>query len=187
MVQRVASRSFWCIVSSLGGLPLAEKGSGCTNASSHKWEAYRRRRFCRFSRRERRAYLNPYVRSEQRRKSVKNVIGPPGWLEKGLSASLLVRYVSQRIRSSLAPSIQTLLKPTVRLLLMRRCTIFLSRFSFVISPVSIFSVTKPTSADLCRQTPRSVEDVTPTNWCSQVCVGLLVQTAQFLKPQPLPE
>ena len=28
------------------------------------------------------------------------VIGPPGWLEKGPSASLLVRYVSQRIRSS---------------------------------------------------------------------------------------
>ncbi|HSZ78005.1 MAG TPA: hypothetical protein VK775_11425, partial [Chthoniobacterales bacterium] len=33
----------------------------------------------------------------------KSAIGPPGWLEKGSSASLLVRYVSQRIRSSLAP------------------------------------------------------------------------------------
>jgi hypothetical protein len=49
-------------------------------------------------------------------------VGSPGWLEKGSSASLLVRYVSQRIRSSLAPSIQTLLKPTVCLPLMRRCT-----------------------------------------------------------------
>jgi hypothetical protein len=43
-------------------------------------------------------------------------------LEKGPSASLLVRHLSQRIRSSLAPSIQTLLKPTVCLSLMRRCT-----------------------------------------------------------------
>jgi hypothetical protein len=92
------------------------------SASSHKWEAYRRRRFCRFSRRERRSYLDPYVRSEQRQKIGKSATGPPGWLEKGSSASLLVRYGSQRIRSSLAPSIQTLLKPTVCLLLMRRCT-----------------------------------------------------------------
>ncbi len=52
----------------------------------------------------------------------KSAVGPPGWLEKGSSASLLVRYVSQPICSSLAPSIQTLLKPTVCLLLMRRCT-----------------------------------------------------------------
>jgi hypothetical protein len=52
----------------------------------------------------------------------KSAIGPPGWLEKGSSASLLVRYVLHRIRSSLVPSIQTLLKPTVCLLLMRRCT-----------------------------------------------------------------
>ena len=51
-----------------------------------------------------------------------NAIGPPGWLEKGPSASLLVRDVSQRLRSSLTPSIQTLLKPTVCLPLMRRCT-----------------------------------------------------------------
>src|SRR6516225_427222 len=45
-----------------------------------------------------------------------------GWLEKGPSASLFVRYVSQRICSSLTPRIQTLLKPTVCLLLMTRCT-----------------------------------------------------------------
>jgi hypothetical protein len=37
----------------------------------------------------------------------KIAIGPPGWLKKGSSASLLVRCGSQRIRSSLAPSIQT--------------------------------------------------------------------------------
>jgi uncharacterized membrane protein YfcA len=43
------------------------------------------------------------------------------WLA-GLSASLFVRYVSQRICSSLTPRIQTLLKPTVCLLLMTRCT-----------------------------------------------------------------
>ena len=42
--------------------------------------------------------------------------------EKGPSASLLVRHVPQRTRSSLAPSIQTLLKLTVCLPLMRRCT-----------------------------------------------------------------
>ena len=48
--------------------------------------------------------------------------GPKGWLEKGPSASLFVRYVSQRICSSLTPRIQTLLKPTVCLLLMTRCT-----------------------------------------------------------------
>jgi hypothetical protein len=36
------------------------------------------------------------------------------WLEKGPSASLLARHVSQRIRSSLAPSIQTLFKPNRR-------------------------------------------------------------------------
>ena len=48
--------------------------------------------------------------------------GPRGWLEKGPSASLFVRYVSHRICSSLTPRIQTLLKPTVCLLLMTRCT-----------------------------------------------------------------
>src|SRR5215468_5142608 len=48
--------------------------------------------------------------------------GPMGWLEKGPSASLFVRYVSHRICSSLTPRIQTLLKPTVGLLLMIRCT-----------------------------------------------------------------
>jgi hypothetical protein len=37
-------------------------------------------------------------------------------------ASLLARHVSRQIRSSIAPSIQTLLKPTVCLPLMRRCT-----------------------------------------------------------------
>jgi hypothetical protein len=49
--------------------------------------------------------------------------GPKGWLEKGPSSSLFVRYVSHRICSSLTPRIQTLLKPTVCLLLMTRCTI----------------------------------------------------------------
>jgi hypothetical protein len=63
------------------------------------------------------------IREERATQKIgKSAIGPPGWLEKGLSASLLVRYASQRIRSSLAPSIQTLLKPTVCLPLMRRCT-----------------------------------------------------------------
>jgi len=47
--------------------------------------------------------------------------GPKGWLEKGPSASLFVRYVSHRICSSLTPRVQTLLKPTVCLLLMTRC------------------------------------------------------------------
>ena len=51
--------------------------------------------------------------------------GPRGWLEKGPSASLFVRYVLIQIRSSLTPCIQTLLKPTVCLLLMTRCTSFL--------------------------------------------------------------
>jgi len=45
-----------------------------------------------------------------------------GWLEKGPPASLFVRYVSQRICASLTPRTQTLLKPTVCLLLMIRCT-----------------------------------------------------------------
>src|SRR5215470_6224503 len=45
-----------------------------------------------------------------------------GWLEKGPSASLFVRYVSHRICSSLTPRIQTLLKSTVCLLLVTRCT-----------------------------------------------------------------
>ena len=95
------------------------------SASSHKWEAHRRRRFGRFSRRERRAYFDPCVRNESGaagRKIGQSAIGPPGWLEKGPSASLLVRYVSLRIRASLTPRIQTLLKPTVCLPLMRRCT-----------------------------------------------------------------
>src|SRR6516165_7245271 len=79
----------------------------------------------RFSRRERRAYLDRYVRSESRGRGTENQPtghGPKGWLEKGPSASLFVRYVSHRICSSLTPRIQTLLKPTVCLLLMTRCT-----------------------------------------------------------------
>ena len=36
--------------------------SALAGKSSHKWEAYRRRRFGRFSRRERRSYLDSYVR-----------------------------------------------------------------------------------------------------------------------------
>ena len=42
----------------------ADKHPSAASASSHKWEAYRRRRFGRFSRRERRAYFDPYVRNE---------------------------------------------------------------------------------------------------------------------------
>src|SRR5260370_4039619 len=53
------------------------------SASSHKWRAYRRRRFCRFSRRERRSYFDPYVRSEQRRKSAKAPPALPRCLEMG--------------------------------------------------------------------------------------------------------
>ena len=64
--------------------------------------------------------------------------GPYRWLEKGPSASLFVRYVPLHFPmvvrfplrhrkngarcSSLTPRIQTLLKPTVGLLLMIRCT-----------------------------------------------------------------
>jgi hypothetical protein len=51
------------------------------------------------------------VREERAtRKIGQSAIGPLGWLKKGPSASLPVRYVSQRIRSSLTPSIQNLLK-----------------------------------------------------------------------------
>ena len=90
--------------------------------------AFRRRSVGCFSRRSepdwqlRRAYLNRYVRSEQRRKSANWPTAQKGWLEKGPSESLFVRYVSQRICSSLTPRIQTLLKPTICLLLMTRCT-----------------------------------------------------------------
>ena len=63
------------------------------SASSHKWEAYRRRRFCRFSRRERRAYLGLYVRSEQRRKSAK----APSALRVGLKRFVCVVARSLRI------------------------------------------------------------------------------------------
>src|SRR5580692_1748507 len=97
-------------------------GRHLPSTSSHKWETYRRRRFGRFSRRRATSILRS-VRTERATQKIgQSAIGPPGWLEKGLSASLLVRYVSQRIRSSLAPSIQTLLKPTVCLPLMRQCT-----------------------------------------------------------------
>src|ERR1700738_2648130 len=109
------------------------------SASSHKWEAYRRRRFGRFSGRERRSYLEFVREKRATRKIGQSAIGPPGWLEKGSSASLLVRYVPHQFDgcrgkpdrhkgktgagcSSLTPSIQTLLKPTVCLPLMRRCT-----------------------------------------------------------------
>src|ERR1700722_2049092 len=93
-----------------------------TCASSHKWEAYRRRRFCRFSRRERRAYLNPYVRSEQRRKSAK----APSALRVGLKRVRLRRCSFVTYRTGYAPhsrlESKTLLKPTVCLPLVRRCT-----------------------------------------------------------------
>jgi hypothetical protein len=92
------------------------------STSSHKWETYRRRRFGRFSRRRATSILRSVRKERATQKIGQSAIGPPGWLEKGPSASLLVRHVSQRIRSSLAPSIQTLLKPTVCLPLMRRCT-----------------------------------------------------------------
>ena len=93
-----------------------------SSTSSHKWETYRRRRFGRFSRRRATSILRSVRKERATQKIGQSAIGPPGWLEKGPSASLLVRQVSQRIRSSLAPSIQTLLKPTVCLPLMRRCT-----------------------------------------------------------------
>ena len=92
------------------------------STSSHKWETYRRRRFGRFSRRRATSILRSVRKERATQKIGQSAIGPPGWLEKGPSASLLVRQVSQRILSSLAPSIQTLLKPTVCLPLMRRCT-----------------------------------------------------------------
>ncbi len=93
-----------------------------TSTSSHKWETYRRRRFGRFSRRRATSILRSVRKERATQKIGQSAIGPPGWLEKGPSASLLARHGSQRIRSSLAPSIQTLLKPTVCLPLMRRCT-----------------------------------------------------------------
>src|SRR5271165_3090116 len=69
------------------------------SASSHKWEAYRRRRFGRFSRRERRAYLDPYVRSEQRRKSAK----APSALRVGLKRVRLRRCSFVTYCSGYAP------------------------------------------------------------------------------------
>ena len=79
----------------------------CASASSHKWEAYRRRRFCRFSRRERRAYLNPYVRSEQRRKSAK----APSALRVGLKRVRLRRCSFVTYRSGYAPHSRLASKP----------------------------------------------------------------------------
>ena len=102
-----------------------------TSTSSHKWETYRRRRFGRFSRRRATSILRSVRKERATQKIGQSAIGPPGWLEKGPSASLLVRHVSQRIRSSLAPSIQTLLKPTVCLPLMRRCTSVVTRGLFL--------------------------------------------------------
>jgi hypothetical protein len=90
-----------------------------SGTSSHKWEIYRGRRFGRFSRRRATSILRSVRKERGTQKIGQSAIGLPGWLEKGPSASLLVRHVSQRIRSSLAPSIQTLLKPTVYLPLMR--------------------------------------------------------------------
>ena len=75
-----------------------------SSASSHKWEAYRRRRFGRFSRRRATSILRSVRKERATQKIGQSAIGPPGWLEKGPSA------------------IQTLLKPTVCLALMRRCT-----------------------------------------------------------------
>jgi hypothetical protein len=83
------------------------------SASSPKWEAYRRRRFGRFARRRATSILRSVREERATQKIGQSAIGPPGWLEKGPSASLLARHVSLRIRSSLTPSIQTLLKPTV--------------------------------------------------------------------------
>jgi len=115
-----------------------KQGAG-TSTSSHKWETYRRRRFGRFSRRRATSILRSVPKERATQKIGQSAIGPPGWLEKGPSASLLVRHVPHQFdgcrgkpdlhkgktgagRSSLAPSIQTLLKPTVCLPLMRRCT-----------------------------------------------------------------
>ena len=67
------------------------------SASSHKWEAYRRRRFGRFSRRERRSYLDLYVRSEQRGKSAK----APSALRVGLKRVRLRRCSFVTSRTSL--------------------------------------------------------------------------------------
>src|SRR5208283_4181760 len=69
------------------------------SASSHKWEAYRRRRFGRFSRRERRSYLDLYVRSEQRGKSAK----APSALRVGLKRVRLRRGSFVTYRSGYAP------------------------------------------------------------------------------------
>src|ERR1700730_3871558 len=66
--------------------------------------------------------LTESTRPRATQKIGQSAIGLPGWLEKGSSASLLVRHVSQPICCSLTPSIQTLLKPTVCLPLMSRCT-----------------------------------------------------------------
>ena len=70
-----------------------------SSASSHKWEAYRRRRFGRFSRRERRAYFDPYVRNEQRGKSAK----APSALRVGLKRVRLRRCSFVTYRSGYAP------------------------------------------------------------------------------------
>src|ERR1700736_5006203 len=78
-----------------------------SSASSHKWEAYRRRRFCRFSRRERRTYLDPYLRSEQRRKSAKS----PSALRVGLKRVRLRCCSFVTYRSGYAPHSRLAAKP----------------------------------------------------------------------------
>jgi hypothetical protein len=103
------------------------------SASSHKWKAYRRRGFLPIFKARATIILRSVREERATQKIGKSAIGPSGWLEKGSSASLLVRYVSQRIRSSLAPCIQTLLKPTVCLPLMRRCTSARAHPAFPIS------------------------------------------------------
>jgi len=81
--------------------------SGEPSASSHKWEAYRRRRFGRLSRRERRSYLDPHVRSEQRRKPAK----APWALRVGLKRVRLRRCSLVTYRSGYAPHSRLASKP----------------------------------------------------------------------------
>ena len=64
--------------------------------------AFRRRSVGCFSRRERRSYLDRYVRSEQRRKTA-NWPRPEGCDENGSATALLVGYVSVQICALLLP------------------------------------------------------------------------------------
>jgi hypothetical protein len=81
------------------------------SASSYKWEAYRRRRFCRFSRRERRSYF----RSVREERATQKIGKSASALWVGLKRVRLRRCSFVTYRSGYAPCIQTLLKPTVRL------------------------------------------------------------------------